>query len=372
MNKNRQKDYRVLIAGGGTGGHLFPAIAIGEELEKCGFNIKFMGSKYGIESNSKHIDQDSIYLMDIKGIQRSFNIRSILSNLMLPLKIIRTYMQVNKVIRQFKPNLVIGTGGYACALPVYAAIHKRVLTAIQEQNVLPGMVTNFFYKKVDVVFTSFPETMGYLDSKNIVCTGNPTRKNIVKLDRQESLIKLNLDPSKNTILIIGGSQGAKSINNHFSNSYQKYLDKDIQIIWQVGLHSMELIDTIKHKNIRIFEFIDDMGLAYSASDIVVSRAGATAISEILFLEKPSILIPYPYAANNHQEINGNVLSKAGASIMVMENEFSKGKLEDSIIDLLKTPSKIKSYGHNASQLSKKNSAELISKEIIKRINSARR
>ena len=234
------------------------------------------------------------------------------------------------------------------------------------------MVTRKFGNKVDIVFTSFPETSNYLTSKNIICTGNPIRKMIVKHNKEESLIKMNLNPNKKTILIVGGSQGSTSINNHFYKSYKKYINKDIQIIWQVGKYSKELIKNIHHNNIRVLEFIDDMGIAYSASDIIVSRAGATAISEILYLEKPSILIPYPFAANNHQELNGEVLHRKGASIMVHESDFSNGKLEKSIFNLISSSDKMKSFKENASKLSKKNSAELISKEITKRIYSARR
>ena len=360
---------KVLIAGGGTGGHLFPAIAIGDELKKDNIQVKYIGSKYGIESSYKFIDKKDLSLLDLRGIQRSIGIKSILRNLVLPIKIIKSFYQVNSIIKTFKPDMIIGTGGYSCAIPLYIGIKNKILTAIQEQNVIPGMVTKKFHSKVNFIFTSFKETKEYLNHKNLLFTGNPIRSMIKKIRMEDAKEYLGLSSKKFTILIMGGSQGASSINQHIINNYQKYIDNNIQIIWQTGKNSNNSIKDISNPGIKIFDFINKMDIAYSASDLVVSRAGATAISEILFLEKPSILIPYPYAANNHQEINAITLEKKDASIKVTEEELKDGKLEDSIFELLGSEDKINFYKKNTKEYSMNNSAHLIKEHIKDAINA---
>lgn len=357
---------KIIIAGGGTGGHLFPAIAIGQELENEGIIVKYIGSKNGIESSGKFIEKNKIELLDIKGVARDFSISSIIKNIVLPFKVLMTYLRVKRIFKNFNPDLVIGTGGYSCALPLYIAIKKNILTAIQEQNVLPGLVTRKFSNKVDIVFTSFDATKKYLNKNNYFLTGNPIRKQIKQLDTQESRKKLGLDLGKHTILIIGGSQGARSINKHFQLNYRQYLDKNIQIIWQTGNNSADIIKKVNDSNIKKFDFIDKMEYAYSASDLIISRAGATAISEILYLGKPSILIPYPFAANNHQELNAQVLDNIGASVMVKENEFKDNILENKIFEIIDSSEKINLLKKNALKFSNRNSSFLI-KEKIKEI-----
>ena len=360
MNSNLKK---VLIAGGGTGGHLFPAIAIGEELEKDNIEVKYIGSKYGIESSYKFIDKENLFLLNLRGIQRSISIKNIIRNSMLPIKIIKSLYQVNSIIKTFKPDMIIGTGGYSCAIPLYLGIRKKILTAIQEQNVIPGMVTKTFYNKVNFIFTSFRETKQYLNHTKILFTGNPIRSMIKKVDTREAKSHFNLSPDKFTILIIGGSQGAQSINRHIRNNYKKYIDNNIQIIWQIGENSKSLAIDRLDAGIKIFSFINEMDLAYSASNLVVSRAGATAISEILYLEKPSILIPYPFAANNHQEINATTLEKRNVSITVSEENLKDGKLEKIIFEFSESNNKINFYKKNIKKYSTNNSAYLIKKHI---------
>jgi len=362
---------KVLIAGGGTGGHLFPAIAIGDQLKKNNIKVKYIGSKYGIEASYKFIDKEDISLLDLKGIQRSFSIKHILMNLFLPIRVIKSFYQVNKIIKKFKPDMIIGTGGYSCAIPLYLGIKNKILTAIQEQNVIPGMVTKKFHSKVNFVFTSFKETEEYLNNKNLLFTGNPIRATIKATDMKDAKNRLNLSPEKFTILIMGGSQGARSINQHIAKNYQKYINNNIQIIWQTGKNSNNLTMSISNSEIKIFEFIDEMNLVYSASDLVISRAGATAISEILFLEKPSILIPYPYAANNHQEVNAITLEKENAAIKIDETEFETGKLEKVVFEFSKSTDKINFYKKNAKKYSTKDSASLIKKHVMEIIANAR-
>ncbi len=363
------KKIKVLIAGGGTGGHLFPAIAIGDELKNNNVQVKYVGSKYGIESSYQFIDKEDIVLLNLRGIQRSLSIKSIIRNLALPFRIIKSFYIVNKIVKKFNPDMIIGTGGYSSAIPLYIGIKNKILTAIQEQNVIPGMVTRKFYNKVDFIFTSFEETNKYLDNNKILFTGNPIRSIIKKTNIEKAKKKIGLEAERFTILIIGGSQGAKSINKHIAKEYKKYLDNNIQIIWQIGKNSDNLINGISSSSIKIFEFINEMDLAYSASDLIISRAGATAISEILFLEKPSILIPYPYSANNHQEINADTLEKKNTAIKVNEEEFKKGKLEEMIFELSKSSSKINFYINNIKKNSMQNSSYLIRQHIMDAINA---
>ena len=204
---------------------------------------------------------------------------------------------------------------------------------------------------------------GITNTEKVLLTGNPVRNMIKEIDNKKSKINMGLSPDKFTILIIGGSQGSMSINEHFINNYEKYLNKDFQIIWQIGKNSNKIKDRIIDSRIKIFEFINKMDNAYSASDLVVSRAGATAISEILYLGKPSILIPFPFAANNHQEVNAKALDNKGASIMVKEDELNGGKLETLIFELSKSDNKINLYKENAKKCSISNSAYLIKEKV---------
>ena len=238
---------KVLIAGGGTGGHLFPAIAIGDELKKDNIQVKYIGSKYGIESSYKFIDKKDLSLLDLRGIQRSIGIKSILRNLVLPIKIIKSFYQVNSIIKTFKPDMIIGTGGYSCAIPLYIGIKNKILTAIQEQNVIPGMVTKKFHSKVNFIFISFKETKEYLNHKNLLFTGNPIRSMIKKIRMEDAKEYLGLSSKKFTILIMGGSQGASSINQHVINNYQKYIENKLGFdhakeLWKLGI---EAVDEVK-------------------------------------------------------------------------------------------------------------------------------
>ena len=368
MSFNRK---RIIIAGGGTGGHLFPAIAIGEALESNGMLVKYIGSKNGIEAKSTFIESEKLELLDLRGFVRSWNFRSIIKNISLLAKIIKSYIKVRKIIKSFNPDFVIGTGGYICAIPLYIAIKNNILTAIQEQNVLPGMVARKFADKVDLVFLSFKESEKYLTKNNYFVVGNPIREMIGRVDRIEAAKSMGVLPNKKTILILGGSQGAKSINQHFIKNYKKYTNQNFQLIWQTGKNSGFELKKINHENIRKYEFIDKMDAAYGAVDLVVSRAGATAISEILYLGKPSILIPYPYAADNHQELNAKILSDNQASIVVSEDEFDNGKLEESIFSIMGSDEKLKLFSDNAISYSSKNSSSLIKEKLLQRMSDAR-
>ena len=371
MMSNNTPKLKVLIAGGGTGGHLFPAIAIGDALVKDNIKVKYVGSKYGIESSYKFINKNNIFLLDLRGIQRTLSLNSFIKNLTLPIKIIKSTIQIRKLLNSFKPDMIIGTGGYSCALPLYFGIKKNILTGVQEQNVIPGMVTKRFYRQADVVFTSFLETAKYLNKGKVFYTGNPIRSSIKKSNIHNAKSELGLSPEKFTVLFMGGSQGALAINKYLKNRYKKYIDNDIQLIWQTGERSKHLAKSVDHPKVKIYSFINEIDKIYAASDLIVSRAGATAISEILYLEKPSILIPYPFAANNHQEVNANTLEKNNVSIKINQKDLLTKKLENIVIDLSKSENKINIYKENAKKYSKDNSASLIKDKIKDMILNAR-
>ena len=213
------------------------------------------------------------------------------------------------------------------------------------------------------------ETSDYLNDRELLLTGNPIRAMIKQTNIEEAKKSLGLCPDKFTVLFMGGSQGANSINQHIAKKYDEYINNNIQIIWQTGKNSNNLVRDISESGVKIFEFINEMDLIYSASDLIISRAGATAISEILFLRKPSILVPYPYAANNHQEINAITLEKKKAAIKINENEFETGKLEETVFELSKSKSKMNFYRKNADKYSIDNSSYLIKNHILDIINA---
>ena len=329
------KILKIIISGGGTGGHLFPAIAIADILKKNHHKIIYIGSKHGIEAKTNFFSENESYLINIKGLARTLTIKNIASNFILPLRIIVSLYSVSKIINRSKPDVIIGTGGYASIIPLWLGIRKNIKTIIQEQNVLPGMVTKLLEKKVDLLFLSFDESKNYIKNKKSITVGNPIRSSISLTDKNIARKMLDIDNDKFTIFIIGGSQGATPINNHINDNINFYLDNDIQLIWQTGKNDYNKIK-IKYKackTIKVYDFIKDIKIQYNSADLIVSRAGATAISEMIFLRKPSILIPYPQAANNHQVLNAKLLSDKDASIMIGQHELGLNILEKNILKL---------------------------------------
>tara|TARA_Y100001970_G_scaffold172977_1_gene211377 strand:- start:3955 stop:5082 length:1128 start_codon:yes stop_codon:yes gene_type:complete len=362
MNKNKN----IIIAGGGTGGHLFPAFEIMRLLKNKNFNLIYIGSKYGIEAKQEIPYAEQTYLMNIKGIQRTISLKSIKENCIFPFKFLNTYIKIKKIIEKIKPVLIIGTGGYSSGIPLLVGTHLKIPTLIQEQNSIPGLVTKKLYKKVDCVCVAYTETKKILQSNNIVLTGNPINIENNSMNKKEARIDLELNKNKNTILIIGGSQGAAPLNEHFCNNYEFYKKNNYQIILQCGTNNYHSIPNhIKNQeNILIKGFFNknNMLKVYKAADIVVARAGAISISELTYLSKAMILIPYKYAADNHQEINAKSIENKKACIAIDQDKLKTGILE-STINKLFNKNLINQLENNSFKASYPNATNSIYKQI---------
>jgi len=355
----------ILISGGGSGGHLFPALAIGDELCGKGYDIKYIGSQYGIESKILKKMNKEHYLLNIRGIQRTLSFKNIINNFIFPIRFLVSYLITKRILKTLNPIIVIGTGGYASGLPLLASVRMNIKTLIHEQNSYPGLTTRKLSNKVDSVCITNLETKKYLDG-NIVLTGIPIRNNLLKLNKLDACIKLGLSANKKTIFVVGGSQGSEAFNKYFKRNYEFYIKNDIQLIWQCGYKNLsQYKKMVNHKNILIKDFFDNIDHAYCAADIIVSRAGAMTINEISFMEKTMILVPLPSSAANHQFYNAKFLQDNDAALMIEEKNLKDKIIEDSISKLFKNKDNLKLMGLNASKLIIKNATEKILDQIHK-------
>ncbi|MEA3494480.1 MAG: undecaprenyldiphospho-muramoylpentapeptide beta-N-acetylglucosaminyltransferase [Bacteroidota bacterium] len=359
---------KIILSGGGTGGHLFPAIAIADSFKEKfpDTKILFVGAKGKMEMEKIPEAGYDIKGLWIGGFQR----KNMLRNLTLPFKIISSLIKSRKIIKDFKPDMVVGTGGYASFALIYVASLMKVPTLIQEQNFFPGVTNKFLSKRVNKICTVDESLKAFFPNEKIVVTGNPVRESIKekKLSKEESLKTFGLDKGKKTVLIIGGSLGARTINNSILKGLDKLLAKDIQIIWQSGKFYFEELktelDKKNSKNIWLNAFIKDMSSAYSVADVVVSRAGAITLSELAISEKVAILCPSPNVAEDHQTKNAMALVNKNAVAIIKDNEAEE-KLADLILDIIFDKSKQETFKQNISALAKPDSANEIVKEIEK-------
>lgn len=359
---------KYLFAGGGTGGHIFPAIAIADEIKKSDdkAEILFIGAKGRIEEKIVPLNNYKLETIDLSGFDRS----SIFKNTRLPFKLILALRRSMKLIKNFNPDVVIGTGGFVCGPVIYLANRMRIPTLIQEGNSFAGKTIKFLSKKSDKVVISFDETKNYLKRKdNIIKISHPVRSSLKKTDRNQALEYFKLPEGKKTIFIFGGSQGARGINNAIENIIKRIYENDVNVIWQTGKGDYERIKN-EYKSmedrVKIFEFIDNMDTAYSASDIVISRAGITSIMEIAYLKLAAILIPLPGSAENHQEMNARSLEKKDAAIVVLQSDAGKN-LYGELINLTNDDVRIKTLSDNVSMFSDAEASKKIANEVIKLI-----
>ena len=358
-------EIRILIAGGGTGGHLFPAIAIGENIQSIHKNaiIHYMGSKFGIESKVLPVKGLPHTLLPMKGLQRSFAFHSIMKNLSLPYCYFKSTSIARDVFNEFMPQVVVGTGGYASAIPVKIALRNNLPIVLQEQNSYPGLTTRMYASKSKVVCTAFEEAHRYLNAECCL-TGNPIRTDIINGKRDEGGRKFHLDPNKNTLFVFGGSQGSFFLNHLMEDSIENLKKNKIQVLWQTGDNHYSQYKHFDSETIRVIPFIDGMADAYALCDLIISRSGALAVSEIMAVGKASILIPFSNAAENHQYKNAKVLADQQAAVLLSEKKIDLITCMKTIIKLINDKTTLKEMGSKAKSMSKSNAKELISNKII--------
>lgn len=319
---------RFIISGGGTGGHIFPALAIANQIKKeiPDADILFIGAKNKMEMIKVPEAGFPIEGLEIYGISRNLSPKGILKNLQLPFVLMRAYRKAKQIIRAFRPDVVIGVGGFASGPALKAAISMKIPTVIQEQNSYPGVTNKALAKDVKKIFVAYDGLEKYFPASKIVKAGNPVRSEILNFTKKsdEAYEYFNFSKEKRTVLVVGGSLGARTINQCIGAHIDFFEEKGLQLLWQTGelfykTLSPEL-DAKQCETIKIVPFIKRMDLAYSIADIIVSRAGALAIAELTLVGTPTILVPFPYAAEDHQTKNGAALADHGAAILISDDE----------------------------------------------------
>ncbi len=360
---DKKKEYRFLFAGGGTGGHLFPAVAVAEKIKSKipDAEILFVGSKSKIEGKVIPSLGFKFRPIWIKGFSRKFSVE----NILFPFKVIVSIMQSLAINMNFKPQVAIGSGGYAAGPAIYAASLLGAKVILLEQNSFPGVTTRLLEKYADEIHISFEDSKKYFkDVKKIYSTGTPVRESLKNIDKTSTLKNFNLDPSKKTFLVLGGSLGAASINEAVANSINFFREKDIQVIWQTGKHYYPKYKHLSSKNIIVKDFIEEMNFAYSACDLLLARSGASTIAELLTLVIPAILVPSPNVAANHQYFNAKSLAENNAAILIEDN-LLKNRLSEVLSSVLFDDEKLKQLKINAARLRKADATEIIADRAIK-------
>jgi len=361
---------RILLAGGGTGGHLFPALAIARGLREVDHNcdIRFVGSRYGLEARVLSGENEVFYPLNIRGIQRGLGPVSLGRNLIFPWRFAVSRRRCRQIMNEFEPHVVVGTGGYASGLPLMVAQGRGIPTLVHEQNAYPGMTTRRLARRAKIVCLTYESSAQYLNASEWILTGNPVRFNSNHLpNRKTAREQLGLLPRIRVVFILGGSQGSRPLNNHFLAHWHTYTDKlNAHLFWQTGsAHYERLSKAIgTDKRVTLVPFITDMAAAFIAADLVVSRAGAMTLAELTYLGRPSVLVPLPTAAADHQTLNAKVLVKKKAARLVPQSELPRGKLEKQVERLIKHPDQLKAMGERAQSLARPDAAATIVKHIL--------
>lgn len=360
---NSNTPYRFLFAAGGTGGHLYPAVAVADEIRKLKpeSEILFVGTKDRIEGGVIPELGYKFKSIWIKGFARKFN----WSNILFPIRLVVSIFQSLLISMKFKPKVAIGTGGYVAGPSIWAASVMGAKIILMESNSYPGITTRLLERYADEVHLSFEVSKKYLRRQNILkVTGNPVRENLGTVNKSEAKKYFGLDENKKTILVLGGSLGASSINNAIEKSLNSIIENDLQLIWQTGKNYHERYNNFNFAAVKIFNFIEDMNKAYSACDLLVARAGATTIAELTVLGLPAILIPSPNVAENHQYHNAKALADNNAAVLINDDELNS-KLLETILSIINDSNKLQELSVNAKRLGKPEAAKQIALSAIK-------
>jgi UDP-N-acetylglucosamine--N-acetylmuramyl-(pentapeptide) pyrophosphoryl-undecaprenol N-acetylglucosamine transferase len=358
---------RIIIAGGGTGGHIFPAVAIANAIKRIEpqTEILFVGAKGKMEMEKVPQAGYKIEGLDIAGFNRS----SLIKNIGLPIKLLKSFSQVRKIFKEFKPDAVVGVGGYSTYPVLRYAQSKGIPSFIHETNSFAGKSNALLGKRASKIFTASDGMQRFFPHEKLIYSGNPVRKNIVSstVTRSEGIKFFGLDESKTTVLAIGGSLGAKSINEALAIDVSEFAANNLQLIWQTGKTTAAQYKTVAEgkANIWVNDFITEMDYAYAAADIIISRSGGT-VYELCVVGKPSVLVPYPFATEDHQTANAMNLVNKQAALIVKDNE-AKDKLVSTVINLAKNEGLQQQLKQNIISLAITNADETIAKEILNTI-----
>lgn len=359
---------KIIIAGGGTGGHIFPALAIANALKNKipEMEILFVGAEGKMEMEKIPAAGYKIIGIDIAGYNRS----SLIKNISLPLKLIRSFFQVRKILKDFKPDAVIGVGGYSTYPVLRSAQSMNIKTFIHESNSLPGKSNILLGKRATEIFVPAEGMAKYFPAGKILLTGNPVRKSLLQnISKTEALEFFGLKPGIKTVFVMGGSLGAKSINKVIEENIEVFKKNNLQLIWQTGKNYAANAAKVEEERMNIWTnaFIDKMENAYAAADVVVSRAGAMTVAEMCVIGKPAIFIPFPFAAEDHQTVNAMTLVNKKAALIVPDAEV-RTRLIPDLLELLNREFLMKELEENISKLGNANADEIIATEVLKQIN----
>ena len=358
---------KFILSGGGTGGHIYPAIAIADEL-KLRFptaEFLFVGAKDKMEMQKVPQAGYKIIGLWIAGLQRKLT----LTNMLFPIKLIDSLWKSRTIINKFKPDVVIGTGGFASGPLLQVAAISGIPIVIQEQNSFPGITNKLLAKKANKICVAYENLERFFPKNKIVLTGNPVRSDLVGIDhkREEAIKHYGLNPNKKTLLILGGSLGARNVNRLIAKELFGFSSENLQVIWQCGkLYFEEYNRFSENENVQVLAFIERMDLVYAAADIIISRAGASSVSELCIVGKPVIFIPSPNVAEDHQTKNAKAISDKEAAILIKESELDT-KFAETFNNLLNDETLQQTLRQNIKKLAKINATQDIADEIVKLI-----
>lgn len=362
------RPYRVIISGGGTGGHIYPAIAIADELKSRNkaTEILFVGAEDRMEMQKVPEAGYPIKGLKISGLQRKVS----LENLKLPWKLFLSFRKCRKIINEFQPDVVIGTGGYASAPLVRVASKMNILCVIQEQNSYAGITNKLLSKRVNKICVAFENMERFFPASKVVLTGNPVRQNITQTSIRQDLARkeMGLNPDRKTLLVLGGSLGARKINQLIASNLELFDELDLQIIWQCGSYYIEEYKQMESEKVSVKAFISDMPMAYAAADVIISRAGALTVAELCLVGKPSLFIPSPNVAEDHQTKNAQAIVNHEAAMLIKESELET-TFVNRFINLMQSDEMQKRFATNIKKLAKPNATKTIVDIVEKIIES---
>lgn len=366
--KKKLQHNRIIISGGGTGGHVFPAISIANALKskRQELDILFVGAEGKLEMEKVPEAGYPIKGLPVTGLHRGFSLK----NIVFLINLFRSLIIAGKIIKKFQPSVVVGVGGYASSPVLWQAGKKGVPVLIQEQNSFAGRTNKLLGKRAEKICVAYEGMEKYFPEKKVILTGNPVRQDLDQLEKKniEAMKYFGLEKGPETVLVLGGSGGAKTINESIMSRLGRIKNENIQIIWQTGKFyqqkAEEALSPVGADNIKLFPFIDRMDLAYSAADVIISRAGAGTISELYIVGKPVLLVPSPNVADDHQTKNAQVLVEKNAAIIVKDNE-ARETLLDVVLELSADKGKKESLSVNIRKMAVRNSADLIAEEVLK-------